>query len=329
MTAANPRIDSAPQIAVERVDTCAVCGADSFSWAADGFDYELRTCRNHWTFVRCSECGHLWLNPRPAVAELATIYPATYYAYTYRDSVNPVALRAKDFLDQRKLSKIIGALPQMPQSFLDIGCGDGRFLKLMAGRGVARTACYGLELDENAVRPLAAAGYSVYCERVEDTTSIPDGSIALATMFHVIEHVDDPGAVLARLAPWLSPSGVLALETPNIDSLDRRLFSNGYWGGYHIPRHWNLFSRGTITRLLERCGFEVMDIEFKTGHSFWMYSIHHRILYGRPSLPRVAALFDPLRSVVPLAAFTTFDLARARLGARTSSMLVLAKRRGM
>jgi hypothetical protein len=42
--------------------------------------------------------------------------------------------------------------------------------------------------------PLRQRGYQVYQRRVEDCSEIPAGSIDLATMFHVIEHVADPGA---------------------------------------------------------------------------------------------------------------------------------------
>jgi SAM-dependent methyltransferase len=318
---------TARAVATEDVESCPVCSAESWKPVARGFDYELGTCSNEWTFVRCDSCTHLWLHPRPAVAELPTIYPPDYYAYTYRDSVNPIALRAKDVLDARKLNSILRHSPHAPRTFLDVGCGDGRFFRLMERQGLAPEDCYGLELDSEAVRSLSDKGYRVYCERVEDTESIADGTIDLATMFHVIEHVNDPARVLERIAGWLAPGGLLALETPNVDSLDRRLFADGFWGGYHIPRHWNLFSPRTIGSLLERCGFESPVIRYQTGHSFWMYSLHHRLRYGNPRLPALARAFDPLRSVVPLAAFTAFDMVRGALGAKTSSMLVLARKR--
>jgi hypothetical protein len=141
------------------------------------------------------------------------------------------------------------------------------------------------------------------------------------TMFHVIEHVDNPGMVIGRVRRWLSPGGVFALETPNLDSWDARLFQRTYWGGYHIPRHWNLFTPTSISRLLTNNGLEVMDTVFQTGHSFWMYSLHHAVRYKGKS--RAGAWFDPMKSLVGLAGFTAFDLIRGSLGAKTSAMLVI------
>jgi SAM-dependent methyltransferase len=318
---------SAPLVGVERVDACPVCAGSESTPYACGYDYELGTCANRWTFVRCTGCGHVWLNPRPAVAALETIYPPHYYAYNYRDVVNPFALRAKERLDSIKLRGILRALGRTPASVLDVGCGDGRYLRQFNRLDVPADACFGLELDRAAVDRLAESGYPVYCERVEDTDKIPERGIDLITMFHVIEHVDDPARVVTRLRNWLAPDGLLALETPNIESLDERLFHESFWGGYHIPRHWNLFSQKTIGDLMHRCGFEVVALRYQTGHSFWMYSIHHRLRYGPHAQPRLANFFDPMRNVVPLAAFTGFDTVRARIGAKTSAMLVLARAR--
>jgi 2-polyprenyl-3-methyl-5-hydroxy-6-metoxy-1,4-benzoquinol methylase len=315
-----------PMIATEAVPNCPLCGMSAFHGFAEGYDYELRSCRNRWRFVQCDSCGHVWLNPRPALSTLGTIYPPTYYAYNYAARINPVAVKAKEMLDGAKMRAILGHLSRPPRSFLDVGCGDGRFLKVMAKRGVARDRNYGLELNEAVLAPLRADGYQVACERVEDCTFIPDGSLDLVTMFHVIEHVDDPGPVIRKLARWMAPGGVLALETPNLDSLDQRLFHESYWGGYHIPRHWNLYTASTLARQLKDAGLEPVATIYQTGHSFWMYSVHHWMRYEGTPRPRLAKLFDPIGSLAFLAAFTAWDKLRGALGFRTSAVLMLARK---
>ena len=317
---------AAPRVSTQEVPECPVCaGTDWVEWSV-GFDYELRTCSNRWRLVQCTDCSHVWLNPRPSVVELGIIYPASYYAYNY-ERIRPLARRAKEMLDRRKMSSILRHLGRAPISFLDIGCGDGRYLRMLEGRGVTRDRLYGLELDATVVQSLADDGYQVFRERVEDSRSVPDHSIDLATMFHVLEHVDDPAAVARRVRDWLTPGGLWALETPNLSSLDANLFRDRYWGGYHFPRHWNIFSLETLSRLLEDAGFDVQGVSYQTGHSFWMYSLHHVLRYHpRRQWPRLARWFDPLTNIPFLAFFTTFDKMRASLGARTSAMLVLARK---
>lgn len=319
------RDDRLPLVPTEEVPRCTVCGARAHAPYARGYDYELRTCRNEWVFVRCTDCGHVWLNPRPALSALGTIYPPHYYAYDYEARVHPVARWGKAVLDGRKLGGVLKRLGGPPRTYLDVGCGSGRYLREMARRGLARRDIHGLELDAEVVARLAGEGFSVARARVEEAELAP-GSIGLATMFHVLEHVDEPDRVVARIAGWLAPGGTLAVETPNLDSLDHRLFSATFWGGYHIPRHWHLFTPETLARLLMGAGLQPVATIYQTGHSFWMYSLHHRLRYGSTPRPGLARRFDPLRSVLPLAAFTGLDLVRGALGARTSAMLMLARR---
>jgi 2-polyprenyl-3-methyl-5-hydroxy-6-metoxy-1,4-benzoquinol methylase len=314
-------LSAAPIIATDRVAACVVCGGATVGECARGYDYELGTCSNEWRFVQCERCRHVWLDPRPSAATLGVIYPPHYYAYEYETRVNAIARRAKALLDGVKLRTIIKALHHQPRTFLDIGCGTGRYLHAMASRGLAKRDIHGLELDQRVVDTLVADGFDVQCARVENA-SIEERTIDLATMFHVIEHVAGPDRVVSRIASWLAPGGVLAVETPNLDALDRRLFANRYWGGYHIPRHWHLFTEATLARLLRNAGLEPIATMYQTGHTFWMFSVHHWLRYeGRPR-PRLARLFDPFSSVVLLAAFK----ARAAAGRRTSSMLMLARR---
>lgn len=318
---------SAPVAPLTDVPACEVCGGTDVERFAGGYDYELRTCRNEWQFVACRACTHVWLHPRPSVEALDLIYPPTYYSYHY-DKISPIARRGKELLDAAKLRTILNAYGSTPRRYLDVGCGDGRYLEVLAKKGVDRGGLFGLELDETVVERLRERGLQAYCERVESCAHFEPASFDLITMFHVIEHVESPAVVLDKLASWLAPGGILAVETPNLDSLDARLFGDGTWGGFHIPRHWHLFRPATLARLVESTGLDVEATRFTTGHSFWMYSLHHRLRYGRRPRPRLARWFNPLESVLPLVAFTGFDRVRSLVGAKTSAMLVLARKPG-
>jgi hypothetical protein len=104
------------------------------------------------------------------------------------------------------------------------------------------------------------------------------------------------------------------------------MFKRTYWGGYHFPRHWNLFAPATISRLLESNGMEVLAAVYQTGHSFWMYSLHHLVRFEGQSRPSLGGFFDPMKSLGGIAAFTGFDLLRGAAGAKTSAMLVIARK---
>jgi 2-polyprenyl-3-methyl-5-hydroxy-6-metoxy-1,4-benzoquinol methylase len=319
---------AAPEIKTVTIDSCPVCDtATNRLIAAEGYDYEIQTCRNLWLLWRCAECDTLWLNPRPADKELGTIYPPSYYAYEMSDQLSPFILKGKAWLDRGKFNGILKHLGRAPRSYLDVGCGDGRYLRQLAELGVARDKIIGIELSSPAIPKLRRAGFQIYSERVEDCDAIEPRSLDLITMFHVIEHVADPIRVMKQLAHWLTPGGVLAIETPNTASIDRRLFSKTWWGGYHIPRHWTLFTDNSLRKALAKAELEPLKTQYQTGHSFWLYSFHHWLKYNRRrQLPALAHRFDPMRSRLPLMFFTGFDIARRMIGMRTSAMLVVAKK---
>lgn len=315
-----------PTIAGEAIGVCVLCGGTSFEAFASGFDYEIRTCANEWYFRRCMACGHVQLDPRPCAADLGVIYPDHYYSYSMSKKLSPIALKGKDLLDRLKLKGILRHHDLPITTYLDIGCGDGRYLHSVEKFcGIRRADIFGLELSANTVENLRQEGFSVFHERIETCREIQPGSISFATMFHVIEHVADPVATIAQVSAWLSPGGVLAIETPNINSLDARLFQRTFWGGYHFPRHWHLFHEVTLAALMRRNGMEPVHVSYQTGHSFWMYSFHHWIRY-RLKQKWLSRFFDPMQGIFFLILFTGFDKLRALLGMRTSAILMVARK---
>jgi 2-polyprenyl-3-methyl-5-hydroxy-6-metoxy-1,4-benzoquinol methylase len=317
----------APSIPTVPVEDCPTCHSTGFSPFASGFDYEIETCRNEWTLHQCVYCTTVVLSPRPTDEALPVIYPSNYYSYGMSTTLHPLILRGKSWLDTQKIRSIARHLRGRMDSYLDIGCGDGRYLHTIEGLfGLERKCIKGLELDSACVARLVAKEFDVRANRVEELAADAFQDLSLITMFHVIEHVADPKEVLMRAAGWLGDNGVIAVETPNIDSLDARMFKRTYWGGYHFPRHWTLFSTRSIERLFEASGLEIVATSYQTGHSFWLYSFHHWLRY-QLDMPSLARWFDPMRSKMMLIAVTGFDKLRALLGFKTSAILVLGRKR--
>ena len=315
---------SSRQCAVVRVP-CCVCGSDQAAEVASGQDYEYETTAQVFHFTRCISCGHLFLNPRPAIEELPAIYPPDYYSYNYNQAVHPVARSAKDWLDERKARRWLRNVATKAPRFLDVGCGDGRYLRLFQSWGVPKGQLWGTELDARVVEKLQGEGFQVRKGAIEAVQDLPCEFFDLIVMLQVIEHVADPAAVVAKLEKLLSPSGVLVIETPNVESLDFHLFQRRYWGGYHFPRHWNLFTPKTLNRLLKHASLQLVEISYLPAHTFWVYSIHHTVKY-KYGFRTLARLLNPFRNVPLLAMATGFDLLRAALGSATSNMQVVVRK---
>lgn len=305
---------------------CPLCGQCPEERHAQGRDFEYgSTGDREWAFWRCRSCGILALSPRPAESELSRIYPKNYYAYDFT-SRKTLGYKVKTLLDRRAARTYLRyAGGPGSGNILDVGCGDGRLLRVFAGFGIPKDRLYGIELSETAVAAAKQEGFRVECRRLEDAKYQP-GSFVLVVLQQVIEHVPDPRAMIVKLHGLLAPGGTAILETPNTASWDHWLFRARYWGGYHIPRHFFLFQKASLAALLRSCGFEITEARSLASPMFWIYSLHNRMAErGAPGpLRRLFNPFPPKPAALVL--FTLIDSVGKTLGL-TSNMRLVAVRR--
>jgi SAM-dependent methyltransferase len=208
-------------------------------------------------------------------------------------------------------------------SVLDIGGGNGEMCEaaIRADPRVVSTTI--VDLDSSLESYHKTTVHSYICSKIEDFH--PDTTFDVAMMINLIEHVEDPRRLLIDVRKLLSPGGLLILQTPNIDSLDARLFRNSHWGGLHAPRHWVLFDRVNLERILKESGFIDVQIRYSQGAPFWAVSA----IYW---LQRIGLLTPGSRLVHErrlykqfLFIFAVLDVVRAQFGFRTSQMYVAAR----
>jgi SAM-dependent methyltransferase len=179
---------------------------------------------------------------------------------------------------------------------------------------------------------------SPHVERVAlEAAHIYDASLGAITLWHVLEHLDDPGGALARLRAWLRPGGILLLGVPNLDSLQARL-GGPHWFHLDVPRHRTHFTAAGIERLLERSGFGVV----RTGHvllehnpfGLWQSLVSRATPTGswlyhalKRNAPVRAADALPTALAVPLAPVAALAELGAGLAGRGGTVAVAAVRR--
>jgi SAM-dependent methyltransferase len=127
-----------------------------------------------------------------------------------------------------------------------------------------------------------------------------------------IEHVADPAGLLEAVARVLKPGGRLMLVTDNTDTLDFRLARKRVWGGYHFPRHWNLFNRASLNLLAARSGLTVTAMDSVISPVNWVYSIRNKLVDSKA--PRLLIEQFSLKAPLALAFFTALDLLFHLLG---------------
>lgn len=290
--------------------TCPVCPDEQTDLIATGYDYEYRTSDDLFRVDRCLDCGTVYLNPRPHESEFARIYPPEYHTLEFSAENYSIVHTIRSRLEARRLLRYCTGIPADAR-VLDVGCGDGFHLGLLARFGSPGWRLMGVDVDARAVEIARDSGLDVYLGTVEDVNLDP-ASVDVVYTLQTLEHVADPAGFLRSIYRVLKPGGRLVIVTDNTDSVDFSLFRRRYWGGYHFPRHWHLFNRRSLARLARQAGYRVDGIETIVSPVNWVYSIHN-LLVGAKA-PRWLVNRFTLRSPVSLSFFTVVDMALQKLG---------------
>jgi 2-polyprenyl-3-methyl-5-hydroxy-6-metoxy-1,4-benzoquinol methylase len=291
---------------------CCLCGIEDAEPVGVGHDFEYDTSDDTLLAVRCKQCGLIYLNPRPADAELHRIYPDNYHAFAFQESNFGLIYRIRRQLEARRLLRWCRDLPTNAR-ILDVGCGDGFHLALLREFGKTGWMVEGVDTDHRAVAAAAARGLTVHHGRVE-AMQLPAGSYHLVLLIMTLEHLADPAAVLRSIAPLLAPGGRVGIITDNTGSPDFAIFGGRHWGGYHFPRHLTLFNRNTLTLLAQRANLTVEQIGTAVSPVNWTYSLRNFIQDWGGKRWRWLSDRLSLHSPVALAIFTLLDWPLAQLG---------------
>jgi len=222
---------------------CNLCGSFSFkaSLSCEGFSY-----------VRCAVCGLVQVNPQPLETEIKRRYGERYgeeylgYQMGNEEAFLNLGLLALDDAGFYGLKK--GRL-------LDIGCATGRLLAALREGGWETT---GVEIN------VRQAEYARQKRRLDvrgtplEENRFPDAHFDTVLASHLIEHLNDPAALLTEVHRILVPGGHFFVTTPNMAGFQARLF-RGNWRSA-IFDHLYLFSVKTLSRLLREKGFAIERI---------------------------------------------------------------------
>ena len=289
---------------------CCLCGDQNGTPVGVGEDFEYRTCDQTFLAVRCPACDLVYLDPRPTLAELGRIYPDSYHAFAFDEDQFGLVHRVRSRLEARRLLRAGRGLAADAR-VLDVGCGDGFHLDLLRRYGPSGWTLRGVDTDPRAVAAAVRRGLDVELSPIENA-SIEPGSIDLALCIQTVEHVSDPVVLLQSIGKVLRPGGRLYLITDSTDSPDFRIAQGRHWGGYHFPRHWNLFNKASMRRLAERSGLRVERLGTTTSPVNWTYTLRNWL--DDWGAPRWLVEQFSLTTAPSLALFTALDSALTIVG---------------
>jgi 2-polyprenyl-3-methyl-5-hydroxy-6-metoxy-1,4-benzoquinol methylase len=244
-------------VQVQETTACNLCGSQESEWVRTTQDqqYDLE---GTFSIVQCKNCQLVYVNPRPNEEDIRVYYPEQQQIdirhllqWAQQNPITRLGIRM--ILHRRSPPFVPGG------KLLEIGCANGAYLTLMRNAG---WNVYGIEIEAAAAR---YAREELSLNVRNDTADValadfPDNHFEAVTMWHVLEHMYDPSAVLAEIYRVLKPGGVFMLEVPNVNSLPASWFGE-VWFPLEIPRHLYHFTPQTLTAMLTKGGFRLTKLK--------------------------------------------------------------------
>ena len=200
--------------------------------------------------LRCRSCGHGVTTP--PLADVAFLYEGRE-SQDYQPDATGLTAEIKSFAFRLRARKLLSQLPKQPNSVLDFGCGNGQFTRLLA-QLLSNAKVVGADFHPTAPAELGPIAYKPMSELAADR-----GRYELVTAMHVLEHDDDPDALLSKIAALAKPGGTLVVEVPNVDCFWANIFGT-YWDAWYVPYHRTHFSKASLRRRIESRGLDVLAI---------------------------------------------------------------------
>jgi SAM-dependent methyltransferase len=196
----------------------------------------------------CRRCGHVFnsaFDPKKVA-----------YAPGYENSQHFSAVfRA---YAQQLVEKLVERFDIRDRNVVDIGCGRGDLLRMIAQHG--RNRGFGFDPSYDAVATAPDESEAVRISREYFTREqAAELQPALVCCRHVLEHVPDPIEFLEQMRESTTGGDslpVFYLEVPNGTHLLR---TGSAWD--YIYEHVSYFSRASLTLALERAGFDLIELQ--------------------------------------------------------------------
>jgi SAM-dependent methyltransferase len=282
----------------QHLPPCPLCAAGS-RYALTSGDRNRETTDERFVYNRCKACATLFMVDVPS--DLARYYAGDYHLFGPDGEPewtrNPTLLDVESFRTRMLRRHVQGG------ALIDIGAGPGAFAAAATREGFEVTA---VEMDERSCQYMSERlGVRAICSDQPIAQLRELASARAITLWHSLEHLRDPAAMLAACAERLLDGGVLAIGVPNPDSLQFRLLG-ARWPHLDAPRHLTLMPARALIAHGRTLGLR--PVELTTDDPFaracnvhgWAYALRRRPAAGpaSPAIGQAAGIIAKLASPV-------------------------------
>lgn len=234
--------------------------------------------------IKCVDCGFVTANLEIEFHDLITIYSEKYFKGEAYDDY----LRDKDELQRNFKSRMASLEKMIPKEKLkkifEIGCAYGFFGEL--AKTFWRAEYTGIDIAREATEYAKSTfNLNVFCE---DYIQSFQHSLPFDTVFmwDVIEHLANPMTVIEKISKEISQGGFIVITTGDMNSFLARI-QGRKWRMIAPPTHLHYFNRESITKLLGKNGFHLVDISYPAVSRSLKFILYSLFILKRKKCPLV------------------------------------------
>jgi 2-polyprenyl-3-methyl-5-hydroxy-6-metoxy-1,4-benzoquinol methylase len=237
-------------------DKCPLCHSEKIEEYLQTSDHFLTG--EKFELSRCSRCGFIFTQDHPGNKEIDRYYESAGYI-SHNDSAEGISASiyriVREFMLKRKRKMVCNATGLKNGNILDIGSGTGHFISTMQNSG---WQVKGIEINEKA-REFSKGQFGIEVLPAENTGSLPSASFDAITLWHVLEHFQDPFSYAGEILRLLKPCGICLVALPNPGSYDAANYRE-FWAAYDVPRHLWHFTPTTFKLFAEKNGLSICSV---------------------------------------------------------------------
>ena len=257
-------------------------------------EHAVAATEGAFALAACASCGYAW---NAAFEPQRLTYDDSY------DNAVPSAVMAR-YYDE--IAEYLGRKYDLAHGYVvDIGCGDGTFLKALAR---VWPECRALGVDPALPGDEVHAGGRVRLLKGVFDASQMAAAPSLFVCRHVLEHMPDPVAFVRALRDAIGdrPGVPLFAEVPDLDWIVRH---GAFWDFCY--EHCNYFRESSLRTVFARAGFEPLESRAAFGAQYrW---IEGRAGHGVAAPPAADATWVPSLAAYAAKERADIDAARQRL----------------
>jgi SAM-dependent methyltransferase len=236
--------------------SCPICQSTSVLLHFGGLkDLTFKTTARTFDLYRCDECEAQFQHPFIPESEVGQYYPSESYA-PFRN----VALISPDlkYHPQSMYLRMLLETHEKHDKFnlIDVGCGGGTFLKTVRHH-FPNAELLGVDVSETGISNLKGAGIEGICSSLYDFRT--ERKFDYITASQVLEHLNRPYELLARITELAHPKSRIMIDVPNTDCYASKKYGR-FWVHLDLPRHSILYNEKSLRRVMKN--FRNSEIRF-------------------------------------------------------------------